>query len=231
MASAPAARFNPLRNVYLVALAVALGLLLHATYSTLYRNELVYWNVVHLLNAKTQLEIDLTTLHGGHTMEQMKKQFPDLDWYCKPETNGLGDLICVDDHIASWNGNPAMMASFWFRNGGLTHIAVQVPRWKHAQVKNSLFALLGTPQGRGRRDITQADIVVWQLRSGGGIVFNIDPEPNPLQWSTVFWYSPEEVKKNEGLLKVGEQAVSATQDNDDYVEELTPVLVRATTAR
>ncbi len=196
MASAPAVRF-----VSLLALAIGLALLLHSAFNALYKNDLVYWNTAHIFNARTHLDLDLTEFRGGHTMEQIKKQFPDLDWYCKVDENKIGDLICVDEHIKSWNGTPAMMASFWFSQAGLTHIAMQVPRWKHTQMKNYLFAVLGKPHARDHREITQADIVVWQLKSGGAIVFNIDPEPNPLQWSTVFWYSPEAVKKNGGIIR------------------------------
>ena len=190
-----------LRLASLVSLACGIALLGISAYVKLYHNDLVYWNVSYIVNARTNLDIDLAELHGGQSIAQIKAQFPHLDWRCKAEINGLGDHVCFDSHIATWNGNAVMTAAFWFRNGGLAHVLIRVPHWKHAQVKRYLLTSLGQPDARDRRGPAQADMVVWQLSSGGGIAFNIDAEVNPLMWSTVLWYSPETVKRTGGLVK------------------------------
>jgi hypothetical protein len=228
MASLPASRFNLSRAISLFAIACGLGLLLSPVINALHQNDLVYWNVNHLFKASTKLQLDLTTLRGGYTMEQMKKQFPELDWYCKPETGGMGDTICVDEHIASWNGNPAMVGSFWFRKGRLTHIALQVPRWRHAKVRGYLTSLLGRPHGRLRREVWQADIVAWELRSGAAIVFNLERDPNPLQWSTLLWYSPEEVQRKGRMII---PASDITYEDPNFIEESIRLLIRLATSR
>lgn len=216
------------RAIHLLAIACGLGLLLSPILNALYQNDLVYWNLNHLFKARTKLELDLTTLRGGQTMEQMKKQLPGVDWYCKPETGGMGDTICVDENISSWNGNPAMVASFWFRKGGLTHIALQVPRWRHAKTRSYLTALLGRPYGRLRREVWQADIVAWKLDSGGVIVFNLERDPNPLQWSTMLWYSPEEAQRN-GRMIIPARNITYTDLN--FIEESIRMLVWLATSR
>ena len=194
-------RPNFLLIISLVGIVCGIAILGNSLFRALYNNDVIYWNVKHPFNARTDLKLDFSEFQGGQTAEQLKRQLPYLDWYCKANTGGLGDRVCVDEHLSTWNGNHAMLASFWFTNDKLTHISVNIPQDEHSQVKRYLFTLLGSPHARDHRGPGQADIVVWELESGGAIVFNIDPEPTPLLWSTVLWYSPEAVRRAGGLIK------------------------------
>lgn len=173
--------------------AISLGFALVAF--GLYKNDLVYANVSRFFKASTHLKLDLTTLRGGETVEEVKRRFPELDWYCGPNTSAtqFGDFFCADDHLETWNGQPAMLTVFWFKNGKLANLKIDIPREKHKYVKAYLLRQLGRPDGWGRRDLGQADLVIWKLETKSALFFNIDPEPNPLAWSTVLWSGPDQV--------------------------------------
>lgn len=107
------------RMVYLVAIAFGLTLLFLPVFNALYRNDLVYWNVAHLLNAKVHL--NLINMCGGYTMTQIQERIPVFDWYCKPDANGIADLISIGASAKLGQQSPNL-ASACFRNGDLTSI-------------------------------------------------------------------------------------------------------------
>lgn len=190
-----------LRIISLVGIICGVAILALSAYRALYNNDVLYWNAKHIVNARTHLTLDFSQFRGGQTPQELKKQFPALDLDCGAMTNGLGDYTCADEHLSSWNGNQAMRAVFWFKQGKLTHVSINIPQAHHQQVKRYLFTSFGQPHSRGHREAGQSDIVVWEIESGGGLVFNIDAEPTPLMWSMVLWYSPAEVRRMGGLIK------------------------------
>ena len=194
-------RPNFLLIISLVGIICGMAFLLLSAYRAFYNNNVLYGNAIHIVNARTHLTLNLSQFRGGQTPQELKKQFPALDLDCVAAKDGLGDYACFDEHLSSWNGNHAMRVVFWFAQGKLTHVSINIPQAHHEQAKRYLLTSFGKPHGRDRRAEGQSDIVVWEIESGGGLVFNIDPEPTPLMWSMVLWYSPDEVKRMGGLIK------------------------------
>lgn len=109
----------------------------------------------------------------------------------------LGNHICYSN-IGSYAGVRALRVVFFFLEGHLANVKVDIPWWSHSQMAKRLIKDLGKPTGGQTVPVEGVRLVGWQVKNGN-ILFNRDPDRNPLMWNTIHWMSPLESEKRGGI--------------------------------
>lgn len=176
-------------------------------------SDLVYAHRHHLdSHERLYLDFDeLTSLTPGET----QAAFP-VHLQCLSQQTDLGDSFCAS-WLQAWNDIHAMNSMFFYADGRLLHAKVDVPWWHHDELIQYLKRQYGEPDGyfsrvqwgrllavaivsaatKGQVPVMNTitdELGVWRLKSGGWLVVNVEKDNFPLQWSTVFWMSPEKVR-------------------------------------
>ncbi len=164
-------------------------------------------------HAQEHLELDFNEL-TSLTPAQTQAAFPVHLW-CRQEKMELGDAYCAS-WILGWNNIHAMNSVFFYEQDKLLHAKVDVPWWYHDDLMQHIKQQYGEPDGYITRrqwgellanvalaavtkislpmlKKTKDDLGVWKLKTGAWMVINMHKEAIPLQWSTVFWMSPQKV--------------------------------------
>ncbi len=134
--------------------------------------------------------LDFTTLSESWTERTLEQRFAGNRIDCAPYQGPLwADRACAVDAGAT-NGIPVLYASFFFLNGQLTQMAVNIPWWVHLDAYRQLARSLGPPANARHLLGRGSELHQWRLANGSGVFFNRRRSINPLQWNTIYWRSP-----------------------------------------
>lgn len=127
------------------------------------------------------------------------RRLPDVPLSCEDNSSALslGNHVCYSN-IASYSGVRALRVVFFFLDGHLSNIKIDVPWWSHGQMAKQLVKDHGAPTGGQDYPLDGVRLVGWKLVNGN-ILYNRDRDRNPLMWNTVQWVSPSAAEKLGGL--------------------------------
>lgn len=141
-----------------------------------------------------------------------------INWWCGSVSNDFGDSFCADE-LKGWNKAPAMLVVFWYKNKKLNHAKIDAPIWyfdkffqqikkeygepirksdsiNPLEIMDKLGLLILSKDKFGKKNTANKvnNMAIWQLKSGGLLITQLSPGPNPLSWNTLLWVSPEQAK-------------------------------------
>ena len=177
-------------------------------------SDLAYIYKRHFFVSQSHLQLDFNDLTPVSAAEIARK-YP-INWYCFRQTNEFGDSGCADE-LKTWNGLTAVLTVFWYKNGNLQNAKINVPPWEHQALIDYLMKTYGEPddytndknlpnliagikgvmKGTPKDKIAKSihDRGIWHLPTGAWLMVNINRSFNPLDWSTVFWMSPDTIQQ------------------------------------
>lgn len=131
--------------------------------------------------------------------EDVRRRVPEAHLSCVSDTSapGLGDRVCYGN-ISSYAGIRALRIAFFWRKGRLSNIKVDLPWWQHPAMKRQLFQDFGDPTGSQLLPVQGVRLLGWRLPNGN-LLYNRDPDFNPLWWNTIQWVGPGEAAEKGGI--------------------------------
>lgn len=133
------------------------------------------------------------------TKAEVIRRLPEVPLSCENNSSALslGNHVCYSN-IGSYAGVRALRVVFFFLDGHLSNIKIDVPWWSHGQMARQLIKDHGAPTGGQDFPLDGIRLVGWKLLNGN-ILYNRDRDRNPLMWNTIQWISPLEAEKLGGL--------------------------------
>jgi len=145
---------------------------------------------LYLMEDRAPLILPFDQVSQEWTEDDIKRRFSSLAVRCYDNRPGeyLGTRSCFAD-IGSFNGHPAMNASFYLTDGRLSDLAINVPWWAHGKAFGGIVEALGLPLSS--QDLPYAGVRLhgWKLANGSSLFYNRDRPLNPLEWSGIHWRS------------------------------------------
>lgn len=149
---------------------------------------------------RAPVSLDFTALSESWTERTLEQRFAGNRIDCAPYQGPLrADRACAVDAGVT-NGIPVLYASFFFLNGQLTQVAVNIPWWVHLDAYRQLTRSLGPPADVQNVLSRPGYLHQWTLASGAAVYFNRRRSLNPLQWNTIHWRSPSDCKRKPACL-------------------------------
>ena len=140
---------------------------------------------------RTPVSLDFSTLSESWTERTLEQRFAGNRIDCAPYQGSLrADRACAVNAGVT-NGIPVLYASFFFLNGQLTQMVVNIPWWVHLDAYRQLTRSLGAPADALSLG---SDLHQWRLANGAAVYFNRRRSVNPLQWNAILWRSPSDCK-------------------------------------
>jgi len=139
------------------------------------------------------------------TKAEVIRRMPEVPLSCEDNLSALplGNHVCYSN-IASYSGVRALRIVFFFLDGHLSNIKIDVPWWSHGQMARQLIKNHGMPTGGQDFPLDGVRIVGWRL-ANGNILYNRDRDSNPLMWNTIQWVSPLAAEKLGGIFVPSEK--------------------------
>ncbi len=195
------------KNIFSIRLVILLGLLGISIF-LLINKGLVVSNFRTWQYGSARFSLDLQDIQGGLTEAEIKQRFFTLPLHCSNNHisgSKLGDRVCYTE-LKTYDGLPASFIVFFFHNGGLSSLKIDVPWRIHRKMKHRLFQHYGRPFVNDLLPLHGVRLVGWKLLHGN-LIYNLDPHINPLQWNTIYWISAAQtqriggdfVKRKDGL--------------------------------
>ncbi|MBS0428646.1 MAG: hypothetical protein JSR41_15325 [Proteobacteria bacterium] len=131
----------------------------------------------------------LDDLSERWTEADLRERFAGLPILCGPyRVNVAGSRGCrVEAH--RYNGMPTLYLSFFFQDGRLDEVVVNMPWWQHRAATRYLLQTFGTPTAAQDEAVAGIRLVGWSRPSGAGVFLNRDRPRNPLDWNAIHWRS------------------------------------------
>lgn len=186
-----------------IRLAMLTTLLMAAIFLLLNR-PLVDGNLHSLRKGKIAVVLQVDKLSAALAEADVKALLPQVPLRCDPlgrEDIELGDRVC-DADIRSFNGVRAYRLAFFFRDGALDQFKVDIPWWHHRDMGRQLLKDYGLPTGIQDTPAAGVRLAGWRLATGN-ILYNRDPDMNPLWWNTLHWLSHPEASRMGGVFVAG----------------------------
>jgi hypothetical protein len=144
------------------------------------------------------MTVTLNDFTGGMT-EAKVLRVANIPLSCVAETSALslGDRVC-HSNINSYADVTALRVAFFFKDGHLANIKIDAPWWRHKRMEKQLVKDFGNPTGSQDVLAQGARLVGWKLEHGC-VLYNRDPDRNPLMWNTILWVSEQEYKRLGGI--------------------------------
>ena len=138
---------------------------------------------------RSPVTLDLQALSEDWTESRLRAQFVGLPVRCQDYQGPLSvQRACALD-VRSANGVPALFVSFFFANGRLNEVSINVPWWSHQTAFQYLVSTFGRPDASQLLPRAGVRLQGWRLGNGSAVFFNRDRPFNPLQWNSIFWRS------------------------------------------
>jgi hypothetical protein len=179
----------------LISLAVLAIALLCAGLVALYPDHVREYRL-YLTETRPDLVLPYDEVSQDWSEADLLKRYPDLAFRCYDNRPGeyLGTRSCFVD-IQSQNGLPAMSGSFYFDQGRLSDVAINVPWWAHGQTFARLVASNGEPTHSQWWPRDGVRLHGWRLANGSSLFYNRDQPLNPVEWSGIYWKSQRACSK------------------------------------
>ncbi|RZI77604.1 MAG: hypothetical protein EOP80_04245 [Variovorax sp.] len=96
----------------------------------------------------------------------------------------MGGRVC-QARLSSYLDIPALFVAFFFKNGSLSGVKVDVPNAQHRAMGTALLSKYGPPTIEGK---DAKDVVGWKLPKGK-MIYNRERATDPSVHNTVLWVS------------------------------------------
>ena len=116
-----------------------------------------------ILNTSVDIDLDRDT---DFTEQSLRRNLSHLYLSCDPQNTKMGDRVCWT-YISEFNGIPAQMIAFFFKQGRYNYLRVSFDLGVHHEVKYFLdqnFEFMGVSAG-SRKKFGQ-DLGMWKSRKG-----------------------------------------------------------------
>jgi len=154
-------------------------------------------NIYSLRRGTSDVRLPIAALSGDMREKEVRGMLAQVPLQCDPlgpEDKELGDRACSAD-IRSLNGVGALRLAFFFREGTLAQLKVDIPWWLHRKQARALLKEFGAPTAVQQLPVAGERLVGWEMQRGN-LFYNRDADPNPLWWNTVYWMSHVEAKRS-----------------------------------
>lgn len=145
--------------------------------------------------------LSLADLSENWTEATLRDQYAGYPVSCHPYQGELAVQRACAVYVSSYNGVPALFMSFFFADGHLSQISINVPWWSHGAAYRSLVANFGQPAASQLLPHAGVRLHGWRLRNGSAVFFNRDRPLNPLSWNGIYWRSASSCLKQRCFTK------------------------------
>lgn len=133
--------------------------------------------------------LSLLELNESWTEASLRQRFAGYPVVCDPYQGELPvQRACAVD-VSSLNDVSALFVSFFFAEGSLRHVSVNVPWWAHKAALRSLITSFGPPTASQLLPHSGVRLHAWSLVNGSAVFLNRDLPLNPLSWNGIHWRS------------------------------------------
>lgn len=148
----------------------------------------------YFADERTPVTLDFSTLSESWTERTLEQRFAGNRIDCAPYQGPLrADRACAVNAGVT-NGIPVLYATFFFLNGQLTQMVINIPWWVHLDAYHQLTRSLGPPADARHILSHFSYLHQWRLANGAAVYFNRRRSVNPLQWNAILWRSPSDCK-------------------------------------
>jgi hypothetical protein len=120
------------------------------------------------LLGRDEIKLDLARLDAGFSRADIKTVYADTDWQCARQQSNFGDELCAAT-IGTFNGFPAQVLTFYFRQGQVSAVKLIYREMYHQQIMGHYIGQLGQPDNVAAAvaEGPEADEVLqWDLGKG-----------------------------------------------------------------
>lgn len=120
------------------------------------------------LLGEEDIKIDLSKLDSVYTQADIREVYAGNEWTCGEKQSQFGDSVCATK-IGTYNGFPARLLTFVFRNDRVSAMKLVYRDQYHKQIMGSYIEALGQPDNVAAAiaEGPDADAVLeWQLDHG-----------------------------------------------------------------
>jgi hypothetical protein len=144
---------------------------------------------LYLTEDRKAATLNFANLSEEWTEANLRNRYAGYPVSCHPYQGKLAvQRACAVD-VRSYNGVPTLFMSFFFADGHLSQISINVPWWSHDAAYRSLVANLGQPAASQLLPRAGVRLHGWPLTNGSAVFFNRDLPLNPLSWNSIHWRS------------------------------------------
>ena len=184
------------------ALAVLIAVFLFMMFARLNSgNAREYW--LYFSTDRKPATLDLLLLSEDWTENRLSAEFPGFPIGCYPYQGPLRVQRACGVDVHSANDVPTLYMSFFFADGRLSEVSINVPWWSHKKAYRYLMTTLGEPMASQRRWHAGVRLHGWKLLGGAGVFLNRDRPLNPLQWNAIYWRSASACKRDGCFIERG----------------------------
>ncbi len=177
-------RWLTLFPIFLLAVLASIGLYLYSTQAS--------------IDGSGKLAARLDSFTPGMTEAEVLSavQSPVLTCVDRPGFF-MGSRVC-QARVSSYLTVPALFVAFFFKDGGLSGVKVDVPNAEHRAVGTMLQSQYGAPTIDNKGSAGNPGVVGWKLPKGR-VVYNREREADPKVHNTILWVSEPQAATMGGL--------------------------------
>ncbi len=120
------------------------------------------------LLGEDEIRISLSDLDSQYSQQDIRTVYGDNEWQCGSQQTTFGDSLCATQ-IGTFNGFPARLVTFYFRNDNVSALKLIYRDQYHKQIMGYYIGELGQP-GNVEAAIAEgpdaANILEWDLGKG-----------------------------------------------------------------
>ena len=154
-------------------------------------------------------QLSLLELNESWTEASLRQRFAGHPVVCVPYRGELPAQRACAVYVSSLNDVSTLFVSFFFAQGSLRHVSVNVPWWAHKTARRSLIASFGPPIASPFLPYSGVRLHGWSLVNGSAVFLNRDLPLNPLSWNGIHWRSASSCA-NQGCFKKNEHSRELT---------------------
>lgn len=145
---------------------------------------------LYLTEARPPIAFGFDELSQEWSEADLRTYFKDIRFTCSQnEAQGNPkERICFAD-VSAHNSTPAMFLSFFFVDGQLDRVAINIPWWAHQTAYKTTVAQFGPPVASQFLPVDGIRLHGWKLANGSALFLNRDRPFNPLEWNSILWQS------------------------------------------
>jgi len=142
------------------------------------------------LLGEDDIKISVPDLDGGYSEADIKAVYQGTEWQCGQSQTAFGDRVCAAQ-IGTFNGFPARVATFFFRDGRVSAMKLIYRERYHQQIIGHYIGKLGQPDNVASAVAAGPDaddVLEWDLGKGILVLkktLSLDDEPSLFWLATV----------------------------------------------
>lgn len=120
------------------------------------------------LLGRVDVKVSVEDLDAGFNRDDIQSVYSENEWTCGSKNTAFGDSLCAAK-IGTFNGFPARLLTFYFRNGQVSAMKVIYRDQYHRQIMGHYIGRLGQP-GNVAEAMSEGpeaeNVLEWQLAKG-----------------------------------------------------------------